>query len=1363
MSQKRIFSLRHWLILFLIWAAPVSALKANHLSGTHLSYEHVSGDTYLITLTVFLNCGESPLSNTLSVSALSSCGFVNIDLQVVESEEVSQLCSAELPNSGCSGGPLPGVEMRKYQAEAVLTPCADWEIFRTLCNRTLTENVDNSSFPCYKVTAFLDNSLAPNSAPTISVYNIPYVCMGQEVQFNAGFYESDGDSLSYAVVAGRDESNNEIIYTGAYSGSAPIDGISINSQTGQIEFTPTLFGRFTVVIEVREYRNGVLVGIVRHDFLFIVEACSSGPPVFSAAGVQHVSGGGYPLDENTIGACAGDAVCFSYTIDSPLPAAIITATTNAAQILPGSTVTVTGTNPATIEICATLPADFSSAEVILSAHDNNCPVYGQNHRVVRLISRQPLRVGNDTLVCTGEPVPLQAANSGAYTWQSISGAPLTAANISCTSCQNPIFTTSETTTLVVTGNYPNSSCANTDTLTVTTALDTDTSITPDACTQGTGAIAVEVLSGSGSYSITWDDQPAAGFVRTSLFQGTYTAHVTDDVLLCTKTLDFYIDDHFPAPQDAGLDTSVCGLTYQLQPEISALPGMWSGPAGVVFSDAASANTSVTVPAPGSYLFSRTVVDPFGCEAVDSVEINFLGQPLIDLGNDTLFCGPAGEVAADYSAGTLTWYSDDLTFGGSHDPSTTVSTAVSGIFQAVAVVQNGFCTASDTLEIIFVENPVAQAPADTVVCGSSVNLTGFSSSGYGQWLATPQIQWQNISGSAATAAASSMGSFSLVWQAEEQGCISEDTVEVTFAEIPQIANIDDSILICGTEYHLFPEFTGGWPQWEINTALQVDSLAPAEYVFSGSYGLHPVELVLQNNYCQASNLFTLNLIEMPEPQMPDDFQVCGLSAEVMATAMADTVYWLSQNGIAYSAQNSPQTLATAADHGVYELTIVAGNGDFCFATGNVQVQFLAPPTADAGPDTAVCSGGSVTLGSTAVDGYQYAWSGSSPLPNPLEAQPQLTFENTSASAQSYTYTVSVIGGLCSSTDTATITVNPLPDISINAERDICTGESVLVSAIGGLNHQWAPAAYFASPEAASTTLMLPFSQNITLQAASSTGCVSTDTVFITVHEKPTAHFTADVSEGCIPLEVNFTRGVNPGNENAACEWNFGNGWKSTSCGDTDVEYTKAGQYTPSLKITSVYGCENIFSLPEPVIAGAAIAKFSMEPEELDINNSTAYFQNLSGKNTLAFWQIGNLAQYSGSELSYSFPTEKAGTYEVCLFVTDTLGCMDTKCEQVKVKDDFYIYVPNSFTPNGDGLNDLFFPVMKNVDALEYHFWITDRKGVLVFETTDIDQPWNGSGADTDYYGGNAVYLWHLTVKPDVDAAIRIYNGTVTLVR
>ncbi len=161
----------------------------------------------------------------------------------------------------------------------------------------------------------------------------------------------------------------------------------------------------------------------------------------------------------------------------------------------------------------------------------------------------------------------------------------------------------------------------------------------------------------------------------------------------------------------------------------------------------------------------------------------------------------------------------------------------------------------------------------------------------------------------------------------------------------------------------------------------------------------------------------------------------------------------------------------------------------------------------------------------------------------------------------------------------------------------------------------------------------------------------------------------------------------------------------------------------------------------------------------VTNQTVAFNNLSLGAVSYFWSFGDLSNDSTSTLQspeHYYPTE--GTYRVMLVATNQNGCKDTAYKTVTILPDFYFYTPNAFTPNKNGKNDLFTGYGAGIKS--YRMRIFNRWGQLLFESTDINNGWDGTYKGQDSV--NDVYVCVFDLESMRGKQIRRIES-VTLVR
>ena len=204
-------------------------------------------------------------------------------------------------------------------------------------------------------------------------------------------------------------------------------------------------------------------------------------------------------------------------------------------------------------------------------------------------------------------------------------------------------------------------------------------------------------------------------------------------------------------------------------------------------------------------------------------------------------------------------------------------------------------------------------------------------------------------------------------------------------------------------------------------------------------------------------------------------------------------------------------------------------------------------------------------------------------------------------------------------------------------------------------------------------------------------------------------------------------------------------------------------TYDLLVTDINGCPAATSItittPDPVISG-----FSFTPEQTTFFQSEITFINLSQNATSYVWNIdenGEQVNYYTANPMHTFPGDQPGTYHVCLIAVDEFNCSDTSCLDVVIDDEFFVYVPNAFTPDNDGVNDIFYVNAYGYDAANYEFTIFNKWGNVIFQSDSPSATWDGT-----FKGSPAkedVYIWKLETRVKSTTEERTFSGHVSLIR
>jgi len=147
----------------------------------------------------------------------------------------------------------------------------------------------------------------------------------------------------------------------------------------------------------------------------------------------------------------------------------------------------------------------------------------------------------------------------------------------------------------------------------------------------------------------------------------------------------------------------------------------------------------------------------------------------------------------------------------------------------------------------------------------------------------------------------------------------------------------------------------------------------------------------------------------------------------------------------------------------------------------------------------------------------------------------------------------------------------------------------------------------------------------------------------------------------------------------------------------------------------------------------------------------------------FWTIESEGDILGYDSSWVFTLpELPGEYPIMLTVLDSNGCRDDYVMSVYVQDYLYWYMPSSFTPDGDGINDVFIPVF-SIDPKNYSLQIFNRDGDIVFTASDPSDVWLGGRLDGEYYCPNGIYSWKMILSDPFKGEPSEHSGHIVLIR
>ncbi len=437
-------------------------------------------------------------------------------------------------------------------------------------------------------------------------------------------------------------------------------------------------------------------------------------------------------------------------------------------------------------------------------------------------------------------------------------------------------------------------------------------------------------------------------------------------------------------------------------------------------------------------------------------------------------------------------------------------------------------------------------------------------------------------------------------------------------------------------------------------------------------------------------------------------------------------------------------------------VQATNAAGCIANGSVAVQQPLPVQLFSSIDSIMCTGDTIPLYAIAFGGtapYTYTWS------NGFTGQTQDVIQSTPQ-----TYTVSVTdqnGCTTAAPDSVILSILPVLTFNITGDTSICSGGNLLlqVNVTGG-----APAYSYQWSTSATDTLsqVSVYPQVPTLYSVSvSDACVTVDTnVQVNFYSVPAAQFVSSTSQGCSPLNVSFSNDPSITNFQN-CTWTFSDGQTFNSCGSLNTTFTNPGCYDVVFTANTTDGCPVTATFPSAVcVYDNPVANFTYSPQLPTELNNTVQFTNLSYGADSFDWTFGNSFGTSTAENpSHTFHgVNPDQTVTVCLLVTSAYGCTDSICRPIKFYGDFLVWVPNTFTPDGDEFNNQFKPVFSKDRLIDdYTLLIFNRWGEVIFESHDPEIGWDGTYHAEFVQDGT--YTWKIEVKDGLKNKSESYIGHV----
>ena len=820
----------------------------------------------------------------------------------------------------------------------------------------------------------------------------------------------------------------------------------------------------------------------------------------------------------------------------------------------------------------------------------------------------------------------------------------------------------------------------------------------------------DIYPSSGNYGLYITDK------STSCQSSTITISVVVNPIPTVAAIASQIKCNTIASDVINFSGTVSNTTYAWTNSQSSI-GVASSGSGTISSTILT--NSITSPVIGTFTITPSANSCAGPPGTFTITVN--PTPAKPTVTSPKICeGETASVTMLTPTGTSTYtYTWTVPTGVATSTTKTVSTNKAGTY-SLTITDANSCTSEVGTATVTV-NPLPEKPTLTsqAICeGATATITGPT----GTYTYTWQVPTGVATSTTKSVSTNKAGTYTLTIT-DVNSCTSEaGTATVTVNQLPAKPTLTSQAICEGTSATITGP-TGTYTYtWQVPIGVATSTTKTISTTKAGTYSL----TITDANSC-TSEVGTATVTVNPLPEKPTltSQAICeGATATITGPTGTYTYTWQVPTGVATSTTKSVSTNKA----GTYTLTITDVNSCTSEAgTATVTVnQLPAKPTLTS---QAICEGTSATI--TGPSGtYTYTWQ----VPTGVATS---TIKSVITS-KAGTYTLSITdANTCTSEEgTATVTVNALPPKPTLTSPVICEGATttVTLSTPTGTNtytYNWQVPTGVATSTSNSVTTTKAGTYSLTITDANT--CTSeVGTGIVTVNAIPT--FTISSPSVCLGATLTITANpITGAKSDYNYTWQVPNG-ASIPGNVSSFPATTAGVYTVTIK-NKITNCESASLNNNAIFYPLPIAKTIVASDNKVIENKTLNLTAAASGGTSPYiftWTPNSTMNYSISgQENAVFNAIKKGKVNIKFQVKDVNNCEAISGEyEITINGNSKPYnLPDAFTPNGDGKNDVFKIIVNDPSRVTLiSFQIYNRNGILMFSTNRISEGWNGRHKD-----------------------------------
>ncbi|MGZ3862907.1 MAG: Ig-like domain-containing protein [Bacteroidia bacterium] len=803
-----------------------------------------------------------------------------------------------------------------------------------------------------------------------------------------------------------------------------------------------------------------------------------------------------------------------------------------------------------------------------------------------------LSITGTTALCSGQSTTLTGATATAYTWNP---GGITTNTISVSPGVG-------TTNYTLTGSN-GGSCTSTKTVAVVVTA------TPTVAISGTTNLCggqSSTLTGATASTYTWSTGATTNTISVTPPVGSTTYTLTGANGACTASTTVTMSVTASPTLTISGTTALCSGQSTTLTGATATAYTWS-PGG------ATTSTISVSPPTGTTNYTLTGSNGGSCTATKTVAIVVTATPTLTISGTTNLCSGQTKVLTGATASTYTWSTGATTNTISVTPPTGTTTyTLNG--------SNGACTSSTTVTMSVTPTPTISITGNTAICsGQSTTLTGGTANTY-TWnpggITTSTITVAPPTGSTNYTLTGSNGG----------GCNTTSVVTVNVTATPTVA-ITGNINICSGSSTVLTGASAASYSWSpggatTNTITVTPPVGATTYTLQGFNGV-----------CTASTVATVSVTATPTVTITGNNNICSGQSEVLTGATATNYTWSPGGTTGSTVTVNPGTTST--------YTLTGANGT-CTASAIASVSVTPTPTVNISGAAAVCDGQTLVL--TGATATSYSWSSGGITTNTLSVTPPVGTTS---------YTLTGANGVCTASAVASVTVNPLPQITGSVVTAAPCGQSTgcitsvtVGNGVPTYSYSWNGGSTYST---SSSTCSIP-AGSYPVQVMDANGCTTNGSISVPSQNGPTAPTAAATATAvCAGDSAIFT--VSPTTSGITYTWTDITGGGTYVGPSYTVQNIPSGTYAVSVQASDVNGCLSsstnltvtVNSLPPTSVSGTA---------HFCKGSSTTLNASPGGSGYSYQWSQGGTN--IGGATSATYTTSAAGNYGVVI-TDNATGC------------------------------------------------------------------------------------------------------------